>query len=222
MRHKIFSLTVMLFAALNLSLSAQEAPQSGHSGAPGPPKSSLEGLWQLCTFQKSDSGSIELHLAPVLRILSRDGSYQTVVIKTTAGGCVVTGMGKFEKTSDSTYVEKPQGRPGEAQSAKEQTVTFHLQGPQWLVLDFKNAADGTESHEIWMRLRYQPNGEALIEELKKGQAGASESDIKKQIGRPGNRGGRPPRGNRIGRNNRNQGDIMQGSGEEEHSWMEED
>lgn len=210
---KIFSWAILFLAAFSLTARAQdEAPQGG----PRPHRqATLEGIWQLCTFQKSDSGKLELHLAPVLKILSSDGHYQTIVIKTTAGGCVITGQGTYQKQTDTTYVETPVQRP-DAPAAQQQTITYHLQGPQWMVLDFKTPQSGAVSHEIWMRLRFQPNAAALIEELKKGQEGASADELSQKMRRPQ----RGQRGQM--RNRKNSRQDQQTTKTEEHSWMDED
>jgi hypothetical protein len=44
-------------------------------------------------------------------------------------------------------------------------MTFHLQGPQWMVIERQVTDNGEESHEIWMRLRVIHDGQSLIQEL---------------------------------------------------------
>jgi hypothetical protein len=211
---KIFSWVIVLLATISLSAQAQgQAPQ----GRPQPPrKASLEGIWQLCSFQKSDSGKYELHLAPVLKILSTDGHYQTVVIKTTAGGCVITDQGSYQKQGDTAYVQTPMQHPDDSTASQPQHVTYHLQGPQWMILDFKTKQSDAVSHEIWMRLRYQPNEAALLEELKRGQEGGDDRPMPRQMQRQ-------PRGRRGQmRNMQQQQQQQQTTTTEEHSWMNED
>ena len=178
MTKKFFSWAVLLFMMFELTAAAQDKTSQGEFRPHH--QTSLEGIWQLCSFQTSDSGKLALHLAPVLKILSNDGHYQTVFIKTTTGGCVITNQGTYQKQTDSTYIETPL-HPLDAETGIQQTVTYHLKGTQWMVIDFKTSQSTKIKHEIWMRLRFKPNGKTLIEQPEKGQESISTDEFPQQM-----------------------------------------
>lgn len=144
---------------------AQETPMTPEGETR---KSSIEGFWQLCTFQKDDKGEVALHLAPVLKCFSADGAYTTLITKTTAGGSLISETGRVEKLNDSVLVLTPRSMRHNELQSKPDTVTFHLQGAQWIVIDCKEDGEATSNHEIWMRLRSNPAARNMIEAMKKG------------------------------------------------------
>jgi len=172
MRRVILSLVAALLTTLSLPILAQKS----NPGGPGPQENAtLEGIWQLCKFQKSDSGSYEVHLMPVIKVITKDGAYHDIFIRTVGGISGIAEQGTLKKENDTTLVLIPEVGPrAEGSVALEKKLTFHLQGLQWMVIDFKAADTEKENHEIWMRLRMLREGQSLIEQILKGDMSPSE------------------------------------------------
>ena len=205
---------MVLLSVLCLPLQAQNAPAPGGQSHRGP--ATVEGIWQLCTIQKGETGETEIHLAPVLKVVSGDGTYNDIIIKTTAGGCVITGSGRYTKANDSLLVFQPSRlRHLDAGVPKADSVTFRLEGPQWMLLERKPATGEEPAAEIWMRLRQQPGSKAMMENgdtLQKGE-------------RPKMGQGRGQQGK--GRAKKQQQPVISEMGTMDdsgvdHSWMNED
>lgn len=205
---------MVLLSVLCLPLQAQNAPARGGQSHRGP--ATVEGIWQLCTFQKGETGETEIHLAPVLKVVSGDGTYNDIIIKTTAGGCVITGSGRYTKANDSLLVFQPSKlRHLDTGAPKADSVTFRLEGPQWMLLERKPATGEEPAAEIWMRLRQQPGSKAMMESgdtLQKGE-------------RPKMGQGRGQQGK--GRAKKQQQPVISEMGTMDdsgvdHSWMNED
>jgi len=156
----------MLGALFAMPVQAQDIPQGPEGN--GHPKPSLEGIWQLCTFQKDDKGEVSLHLSPILKTINSDGSYATVITKTTSGGSMIAESGNASKLNDSVIVQVPRASRRMENQQKPDTITFQLKGPQWLVIESKNP-EGNTFHEIWMRLRPNPSAKSILDALKKGE-----------------------------------------------------
>ena len=138
MKNRFFCVVMVQLSVLCLPLQAQNAPARGGQSHRGP--ATVEGIWQLCTFQKGETGETEIHLAPVLKVVSGDGTYNDIIIKTTAGGCVITGSGRYTKANDSLLVFQPSKlRHLDTGAPKADSVTFRLEGPQWMLLERKPA-----------------------------------------------------------------------------------
>lgn len=214
MKNRFFCVVMVLLSVLCLPLQAQNAPARGGQSHRGP--ATVEGIWQLCTFQKGETGETEIHLAPVLKVVSGDGTYNDIIIKTTAGGCVITGSGRYTKANDSLLVFQPSKlRHLDAGAPKADSVTFRLEGPQWMLLERKPATGEEPAAEIWMRLRQQPGSKAMMESgdtLQKGE-------------RPKMGQGRGQQGK--GRAKKQQQPVISEMGTMDdsgvdHSWMNED
>ena len=214
MKNRFFCVVMVLLSVLCLPLQAQNAPARGGQSHRGP--ATVEGIWQLCTFQKGETGETEIHLAPVLKVVSGDGTYNDIIIKTTAGGCVITGSGRYTKANDSLLVFLPSKlRHLDAGAPKADSVTFRLEGPQWMLLERKPATGEEPAAEIWMRLRQQPGSKAMMENgdtLQKGE-------------RPKMGQGRGQQGK--GRAKKQQQPVISEMGTMDdsgvdHSWMNED
>jgi hypothetical protein len=175
MRRVLLSLVAALLTTFSLPSLAQQANMSGPAG-PGPKVNpTLEGIWQLCKFQKSDSGQFELHVLPVIKIISKDGAYHDMVLRGEGGGCGIAEEGTFKKENDTTLILTPQADPqAQEQAVSEKKVVFHLQGPQWMVIERNASEPGKKKHDIWMRLRMIRDGQNLIESFLKGDMGTSE------------------------------------------------
>ena len=214
MKNRFFCVVMVLLSVLCLPLQAQNAPARGGQSHRGP--ATVEGIWQLCTFQKGETGETEIHLAPVLKVVSGDGTYNDIIIKTTAGGCVITGSGRYTKANDSLLVFQPSKlRHLDTGAPKADSVTFRLEGPQWMLLERKPATGEEPAAEIWMRLRQQPGSKAMMESgdtLQKGE-------------RPKMGQGRGQQGK--GRAKKQQQPVISEMGTMDdsgvdHSWMNED
>ena len=214
MKNRFFCVVMVLLSVLCLPLQAQNAPARGGQSHRGP--ATVEGIWQLCTFQKGETGETEIHLAPVLKVVSGDGTYNDIIIKTTAGGCDITGSGRYTKANDSLLVLQPSKlRHLDAGAPKADSVTFRLEGPQWMLLERKPATGEEPAAEIWMRLRQQPGSKAMMENgdtLQKGE-------------RPKMGQGRGQQGK--GRAKKQQQPVISEMGTMDdsgvdHSWMNED
>lgn len=166
MRKVILNLVVALLTTFCLPILGQQ-PINGGSPFAGPQDNvALEGIWQLCKFQKSDSGRYECHVLPVIKIMTKGGTYHDLLIRTAGGVSGIAEQGTYKKENDTTIVVTPELIPGgPQQDVVEKKMTFHLQGPQWMVIEQKAPDNGKESHEIWMRLRVIPDGESLIQRL---------------------------------------------------------
>lgn len=220
MKNRFFCVVMVLLSVLCLPLQAQNAPARGGQSHRGP--ATVEGIWQLCTFQKGETGETEIHLAPVLKVVSGDGTYNDIIIKTTAGGCVITGSGRYTKANDSLLVFQPSKlRHLDAGAPKADSVTFRLEGPQWMLLERKPATGEEPAAEIWMRLRQQPGSKAMMENGDTLQKGAT---LQKGE-RPKMSQGRGQQGK--GRAKKQQQPVISEMGTMDdsgvdHSWMNED
>ena len=215
------SLFIMLLAVAALPVSAQEGEDGKRPEQGEKMKPTLDGVWQLCIFQKGDSGRIEMRVLPVLKTITADGSYCNIGLGMMGSGCGIAGQGKYEKQNDSTLVEKPQAGPRQKEQVTEQQLTYHLQGPQWLVIDRK--AEDKVTHEIWMRLRHMPQAGKMVEDMLSGNIQAP--DGKGGPVSPGQMGpGQRRRGNRPSRGQQDQPAVQQNSTDStiDNSWMNED
>jgi hypothetical protein len=166
MRRVILNLVAALLTTLCLPAVAQQSINGGSRFAGTQDKVTLEGIWQLCKFQKSDSGRYECHVLPVIKIITKDGAYHDLLIRTAGGISGIVEQGTYKKENDTTIVVIPELIPGSPQQdVVEKKMTFHLQGPQWMVIERQVTDNGEESHEIWMRLRVIHDGQSLIQEL---------------------------------------------------------
>ena len=220
MKNRFFCVVMVLLSVLCLPLQAQNAPARGGQSHRGP--ATVEGIWQLCTFQKGETGETEIHLAPVLKVVSGDGTYNDIIIKTTAGGCVITGSGRYTKANDSLLVFLPSKlRHLDAGAPKADSVTFRLEGPQWMLLERKPATGEEPAAEIWMRLRQQPGSKAMMESGDTLQKGATlQKGERPKMGQ-----GRGQQGK--GRAKKQQQPVISEMGTMDdsgvdHSWMNED
>ena len=220
MKNRFFCVVMVLLSVLCLPLQAQNAPARGGQSHRGP--ATVEGIWQLCTFQKGETGETEIHLAPVLKVVSGDGPYNDIIIKTTAGGCVITGSGRYTKANDSLLVFLPSKlRHLDAGAPKADSVTFRLEGPQWMLLERKPATGEEPAAEIWMRLRQQPGSKAMMENGDTLQKGATfQKGERPKMGQ-----GRGQQGK--GRAKKQQQPVISEMGTMDdsgvdHSWMNED
>ena len=220
MKNRFFCVVMVLLSVLCLPLQAQNAPASGGQSHRG--LATVEGIWQLCTFQKGETGETEIHLAPVLKVVSGDGTYNDIIIKTTAGGCVITGSGRYMKANDSLLVFQPSKlRHLDAGAPKADSVTFRLEGPQWMLLERKPATGEEPAAEIWMRLRQQPGSKAMMENGDTLQKGATfQKGERPKMGQ-----GRGQQGK--GRAKKQQQPVISEMGTMDdsgvdHSWMNED
>ena len=162
MKNSVFCVAIAVMAVFSLPLHAQNAPVLGDQSFRG--SATVEGIWQKCTFQKGESGETEIYLAPILKIISGDGTYNDVIIKTTAGGCVITGNGRYVKANDSLLVFQPaKMKRFDTEEPRADSATFRLEGPQWMLLERKPVAGEEPSAEIWMRLRRQPGSMPMLE-----------------------------------------------------------
>lgn len=216
MKRVILGFLAVLCAFTVMPLQAQNAPRMPEGGFPAP---TMEGFWQLCTFQKDDKGEVSLHLSPIIKTISADGTYATVIAKTTSGGSMIAESGTSTKLNDSTLVLTPRGPRKMDAEIKSDTVTFHLKGPQWLIIESK-LADGQPAHEIWMRLRHNPGAKSMLDVLKQG---GEPADIP-QMGNGRHQGGkgrmRPQR--QDGNNNDGNMDMNMGGNNGGNHWMDED
>lgn len=220
MKNRFFCVVMVLLSVLCLPLQAQNAPAPGGQSHRGP--ATVEGIWQLCTFQKGETGETEIHLAPVLKVVSGDGTYNDIIIKTTAGGCVITGSGRYTKANDSLLVFQPSKlRHLDTGAPKADSVTFRLEGPQWMLLERKPATGEEPAAEIWMRLRQQPGSKAMMENGDTLQKGATlQKGERPKMGQ-----GRGQQGK--GRAKKQQQPVISEMGTMDdsgvdHSWMNED
>lgn len=168
--------TMMVMAAvmmLSVSAIAQtdstSAPQGGNGAPPrerpmrpgghgGPNgdrsrgfKPKLQGVWQLCSLQKSEDGQPQMNMLPVLRVYYGDEFYQTVAIPS-EGGCFVMDQSTIEKTSDSTYTATTVKMHPDSIPNTPVNVTYHMFGPLWLSLKFQKAGETQENVEFWIRV----------------------------------------------------------------------
>ena len=220
MKNRFFCVVMVQLSVLCLPLQAQNAPARGGQSHRGP--ATVEGIWQLCTFQKGETGETEIHLAPVLKVVSGDGTYNDIIIKTTAGGCVITGSGRYTKANDSLLVFQPSKlRHLDTGAPKADSVTFRLEGPQWMLLERKPATGEEPAAEIWMRLRQQPGSKAMMENGDTLQKGATfQKGERPKMGQ-----GRGQQGK--GRAKKQQQPVISEMGTMDdsgvdHSWMNED
>ncbi len=202
-----------LFALLTTCFAPLLAQQQG----PAPQgKAGLEGTWQLCKFQKNDSGKYDLHVLPVLKIVQSDGRYQTLLIF--SRGCNIGEQGTYKTENDSILVETPMASPNETANVKK--GIFHLQGPQWMVIDRKSTEGGTTDHEIWMRLRQTPEATQTITDMLEGKVPKGGPHMQ---GGPGQRPEGGDKGNfKRGNKNQQSKDIPRTNSDVDNSWMNQD
>lgn len=212
MKNSVFCVAMAVMAVFSLPLHAQNAPVLGDQSFRG--SATVEGIWQKCTFQKGESGETEIYLAPILKIISGDGTYNDVIIKTTAGGCVITGNGRYVKANDSLLVFQPaKMKRFDTEEPRADSATFRLEGPQWMLLERKPVAGEEPSAEIWMRLRRQPGSMPMLEGNEGDQKGL----------RPMNRHrGQQGKGRSVRQQRQGTGNTGMEESEVDHSWMNED
>ena len=212
MKNSVFCVAMAVMAVFSLPLHAQNAPAMGDQSFRG--SATVEGIWQKCTFQKGESGETEIYLAPILKIISGDGTYNDVIIKTTAGGCVITGNGRYVKANDSLLVFQPaKMKRFDTEEPRADSATFRLEGPQWMLLERKPVAGEEPSAEIWMRLRRQPGSMPMLEGNEGDQKGL----------RPMNRHrGQQGKGRSVRQQRQGTGNTGMEESEVDHSWMNED
>lgn len=123
-------------------------PDGRHSRAFKP---KLEGVWQLCSLQKSDDGQPQMNMLPVLRVYYGEDFYQTVAIPS-EGGCFVMDQSRIEKTSDSTYTATRIKMHPDSIPNNPINVTYHTFGPLWLTLKFQKEGETEDAVEFWIRV----------------------------------------------------------------------
>lgn len=123
-------------------------PDGRHSRAFKP---RLEGVWQLCSLQKSDDGQPQMNMLPVLRVYYGEDFYQTVAIPS-EGGCFVMDQSRIEKTSDSTYTATRIKMHPDSIPNNPVNVTYHTFGPLWLTLKFQKEGETEDAVEFWIRV----------------------------------------------------------------------
>ena len=212
MKNSVFCVAMAVMAVFSLPLHAQKAPAMCDQSFRG--SATVEGIWQKCTFQKGESGETEIYLAPILKIISGDGTYNDIIIKTTAGGCVITGNGRYVKANDSLLVFQPaKMKRFDTEEPRADSATFRLEGPQWMLLERKPVAGEEPSAEIWMRLRRQPGSMPMLEGNEGDQKGL----------RPMNRHrGQQGKGRSVRQQRQGTGNTGMEESEVDHSWMNED
>lgn len=168
------------------------ADRGGRAGGPNGRHSRgfrprLEGVWQLCSLQKSDDDQPQMSMLPVLRVYFGDDFYQTVAIPS-EGGCFVMDQARMEKTSDSTYTAtRVKMRPDSIPNSPV-NVTYQMFGPLWMSLKFKSEGEQEEKVEFWIRV-LQNDARANKEQGHVGNPSLRQGQGRPQ-GRQGQGGGR--------------------------------
>ena len=89
MKHYLlFALSLLVFTGLQAS--------------PNKRQKALPGVWQQVQVSKHDGHTIHL---PVWKVMQNDGTFCTFLIASQKGTCIITNEGRYEVTSDSTFVE---------------------------------------------------------------------------------------------------------------------
>lgn len=218
MRRVILSIVAIFLATFSLQSLAQQANTERPKMQEPKGNPTLEGIWQLCKFQKSDSGQYELHVLPVVKTVASNGAYSTILLSGSAGGCGIVGQGTYAKENDTTLVETPLVDPrAEGEAAVASKLVFHLQGPQWMVLDRPGAAGEGVKHEIWMRLRVLHNGSQMLNSIINENASDKDDSMRPDMGKA------PGRGKRQGgaKQKQNNNSQSESTSPIDESWMNE-
>lgn len=140
MKHLLF--LIALWATL--PLGAQTTPQTGES---------LVGVWQQVQYAKKDGHLMKL---PVWKVMQSDGSFCTFLIANETGQSVITNLGTYEQTSDTTFVEHISGSITDPQLVgKSNVLSYTLKEGDKLSVSYRVPGASRETHEAWLRVKLE-------------------------------------------------------------------
>lgn len=121
-------------------------------------KAPLEGIWQICTRVKPlGYGKYDIQTGPYLKILSSDKSFFNMFISIMNKRSVITAMGTYAQTSDSTYVEKIYKSVTDPElTGTDSKLEFGFISENLLEVSYRLPGRSMSSKEIWVRV-VQPN-----------------------------------------------------------------
>lgn len=121
-------------------------------------KAPLEGIWQICTRVKPlGYGKFDIQTGPYLKILSSDKNFFNMFISITDKRSVITAMGTYAQTSDSTYVEKIYKSVTDPEiTGTDSKLEFGFISDNLLEVSYRLPGRSMSSKEIWVRV-VQPN-----------------------------------------------------------------
>lgn len=121
-------------------------------------KAPLEGIWQICTRVKPlGYGKYDIQTGPYLKILSSDKNFFNMFISIMDKRSVITAMGTYAQTSDSTYVEKIYKSVTDPElTGTDSKLEFGFISENLLEVSYRLPGRSMSSKEIWVRV-VQPN-----------------------------------------------------------------
>lgn len=146
----LVSILLMFFCA-NIRLIAQNAmPEKKDSLE----TYSLQGVWQLCSQAESlGGGQYLIKTAPYLKLFSSDKSFVNVRMATGAQMSLITALGTYEQTSDSTYVESIFRSVTDTRlSGVKNKLHFRFLTKNVLLLSYPLPGQQTMGKEAWIRI----------------------------------------------------------------------
>lgn len=144
--------------SFRLAGKSRSASSSNHVSVNKNIKSPLEGIWQICTrVEPLGYGKFDIQTGPYLKILSSDKNLVNMRLSVMNGRSVITAMGTFEQTSDSTYVEKIfKSVTNPEFTGTDSKLDFRFISEDLLEVRFRLPDRPIEGKEIWVRV-IQPN-----------------------------------------------------------------
>lgn len=118
----------------------------------------FKGIWQYCpSFRKAADGSLEGIPGNIFKIFTADGEMTTFQFHPQKGEALITGLGTYEVTSDTTYVECIDKSSNPTVVGKKNLMKFHFDGKfMYIRFYLEKWADGSPceswQEEVWMRV----------------------------------------------------------------------
>lgn len=150
-------LATLLLIATDTFAQSEEKPQP----------SSLTGIWQICfSAVKNPDGTLNVRTGNAFKMLNADGSFTNIMFNVRGGQSVITGVGTYKQTSDSTYVESINKSVNPTLNGKDNELRFHLKDGKFLHIKFyveqysNGSPLGRWLEEVWVKME-QPEEQTV-------------------------------------------------------------
>lgn len=114
--------------------------------------STLEGVWQSCSLKTIDE-EYRINLAPILKILSSDGTFMNIFTGDSNASAVIVASGTYQKESENTYVETlGKSAIDLFKEGSKNTITFKFLNDNLVKFTFLIPGKDTPWEEYWFRV----------------------------------------------------------------------
>lgn len=140
MKHYLlFALSLLVFTGLQAS--------------PNKRQKALPGVWQQVQVSKHDGHTIHL---PVWKVMQNDGTFCTFLIASQKGTCIITNEGRYEVTSDSTFVEYVTGSITDPSLiGRGNKITYHFSERDKIEVSYRLPGAKRDGRETWVRVKLE-------------------------------------------------------------------